>query len=73
MTLNFRQNLRYILFQLFDEMNRDGILKEDRTIGDVNRCIENLMKKEGFIHFAHYELCDCQRQNLPKTKEENHE
>ena len=62
--MTFKQNLKNVLFQVVEALNNDNLMKEDVTLRKIHDCIENLIKKEGFSHFAHYELCDCQRQNL---------
>jgi hypothetical protein len=59
--MKFKDNIDIIFMDFAKELGKSGFLKEHATIKDILDCGDRLKSTAGFLDFAHYHLCFCQR------------
>lgn len=57
----FKENIDVIFLDFSKELSKAGFMKDGVTIKDILDCGDRLKSRDGFLDFAHYHLCTCQR------------
>jgi hypothetical protein len=58
----FKENVDIIFLDFAKVLFKHAFLKEDTTMLQIFECVDEFKAKEGFLSFAHYHLCECQRE-----------
>lgn len=59
--MTFRDNIDVIFLDYCKVLSKHGYLKDDVTIRQILDASNELKVNDGFLDFAHYHLCQCQR------------
>lgn len=61
--MSFKHNIDIIFLDFCKVLSKHGYLKDDVTLLQILDAADELKKNDGFLDFAHYHLCQCQREN----------
>lgn len=59
--MSFKDSIDVIFLDFCKVLSKHGYLKEDVTICQILDSSDELKINDGFLDFAHYHLCQCQK------------
>ena len=64
--MSFKDNIDIIFLDFCKVLHKHGYIKDDISLSQILSCSDELKSNTGFLDFAHYHLCQCQKEDNEK-------
>jgi len=62
--MSMKESIHKILLDFCIILSKKGLMKDEVLVSNINEAARDLLNEPGFMHKVHYELCDCQKNEV---------